>query len=133
MPPDFIKFDKFPSNIRRFHTPNYTIVVSILYNTTNRMKGKSGQKPATKTDVRRAFGEIVKKYDTLAHTLIATMSKSLDRVIHRIEDILMVYKNLKKRMNGLEKELIETQLHQEELEERLELLEQYLKHKEHLN
>ncbi|OGG28704.1 hypothetical protein A2971_03400 [Candidatus Gottesmanbacteria bacterium RIFCSPLOWO2_01_FULL_46_21] len=97
------------------------------------MKGKSGQKPATKTDVRRAFGEIVKKYDTLAHTLIATMSKSLDRVIHRIEDILMVYKNLKKRMNGLEKELIETQLHQEELEERLELLEQYLKHKEHLN
>lgn len=133
MPSRLIKFNKFPSNIRRFHTPNYTIVASILYNRTNRMKGKSGQKPATKTDVRRAFGEVVNKYDTLAHKLLTMMNKSLDRVVQRVEDILTVYKILKKRMNGLEKELIETQLRQEEFEERLNELEHQLKHKEHLN
>lgn len=97
------------------------------------MKGKSGKKPATKTDVRRAFGEIVNKYDALAHKLLATMNKSLNRVVDRVEDILAVYRSLKKRMNGLEKELIETQLRQEELEERLNELEHRIDHKQHLN
>src|SRR3990167_6245664 len=114
----FFKFDKFPSNIRRFHTPNY-ITKAVSLDIIETMNLKDLEKFATRDDILEAF-------EKTADKIFKKVKMYFDRIFSSI-------KIQNRKIKELEKELIASQLHQEELEKRLESLEEGLTYKEHLN